>query len=282
GDVSHRGRADRGHRHALQTAERHGRGQTLGESHEQCRQRGAQQAGKDHPARPVPVRGRACEEETDREAEADPGRQPCRGRRRDPPVASHGGHQRDDGVGLADADDRGREKDRQHPPEVNPSLRLTSRRGHDLRRPNQLVECQLPGWLVATLRGMATTKSPSTRERLLAAARDEFATHGIAGARVDRIAAAAGANKERIYANFGSKEALFQIVVTQAMAEHADGIGLPEGDLAEYVGRLYDFHRRRPVLLRLMLWEALHYGDRPFDGGARQPNYRKKVEALAK
>lgn len=129
---------------------------------------------------------------------------------------------------------------------------------------------------------MATPKSPSTRERLLAAARDEFATHGIAGARVDRIAAAAGANKERIYANFGSKEALFQVVVTQAMAEHADGIGLPEGDLAEYVGRLYDFHRRRPVLLRLMLWEALHYGDRPFDGGARQPNYRKKVEALAK
>ncbi|MFO7192366.1 MULTISPECIES: TetR family transcriptional regulator [Thermocrispum] len=128
---------------------------------------------------------------------------------------------------------------------------------------------------------MATTRSRTTRERLLAAAREEFAAHGIAGARVDRIAAAAGVNKERIYANFGSKEALFQAVVTQAMAEHADGIGLPEGDLAEYVGRLYDFHRRHPTLLRLMLWEALHYGDRPFDSSSRQPSYRKKVEALA-
>ncbi|WGP07848.1 TetR family transcriptional regulator [Bacillus subtilis] len=128
---------------------------------------------------------------------------------------------------------------------------------------------------------MAETKSHSTRDRLLAAAREEFATHGIAGARVDRIASAAGANKERIYGNFGSKEALFLAVVTEAKAEHAEGIGMPEGDLADYVGRLYDFHRQHPVLLRLMLWEALYYGDRPVDDDPRQPSYRKKVEALA-
>ena len=128
---------------------------------------------------------------------------------------------------------------------------------------------------------MAETKSNSTRDRLLAAAREEFATHGIAGARVDRIASAAGANKERIYGNFGSKEALFQTVVTEAKAEHAEGIGLPGGDLAEYVGRLYDFHRQHPVLLRLMLWEALYSGDRPVDDDPRQPSYRTKVESLA-
>lgn len=128
---------------------------------------------------------------------------------------------------------------------------------------------------------MAESTSLSTRDRLLAAARAEFAAYGIAGARVDRIASAAGANKERIYGYFGSKEALFRAVVAEAMAEHAEEVGLPRGDLADYVGRLYDLHRRRPVLLRLMLWEALHYGDRPVDGDPRQSSYRKKVEALA-
>lgn len=52
----------------------------------------------------------------------------------------------------------------------------------------------------------------STREKLLAAARAEFAEHGIAGARVERIATQAGVNKERLYSNFGSKEKLFHAV----------------------------------------------------------------------
>src|SRR5689334_11886003 len=39
-----------------------------------------------------------------------------------------------------------------------------------------------------------------TRARILAAATAEFAERGLAGGRVDRIAAAADANKERIYA----------------------------------------------------------------------------------
>jgi AcrR family transcriptional regulator len=38
----------------------------------------------------------------------------------------------------------------------------------------------------------------ATKRRLLDAARDEFAAYGIAGARVDRIAEAAQANKAQI------------------------------------------------------------------------------------
>ncbi|HEY3483203.1 MAG TPA: TetR family transcriptional regulator, partial [Streptomyces sp.] len=45
-----------------------------------------------------------------------------------------------------------------------------------------------------------------TKRRLLAAATEEFAERGIAGARVDRIAAAAGCNKAMIYSYFGSKD----------------------------------------------------------------------------
>src|SRR5690625_681308 len=127
-----------------------------------------------------------------------------------------------------------------------------------------------------------TAAGSSTRDRLLAAAREEFAAHGIAGARVDRIARVAGANKERIYGYFGSKENLFQAVIAEAKAQHTAALGEPSGDLAEYVGRLYDHHHENPTLLRLMQWEALHYGDQPsVEGSGRADLYRDKVTALA-
>ena len=43
------------------------------------------------------------------------------------------------------------------------------------------------------------TRDPErTRARILDAARDEFAAHGLGGARVDRIATNAGANKRML------------------------------------------------------------------------------------
>lgn len=52
-----------------------------------------------------------------------------------------------------------------------------------------------------------------TRERILAAALDEFAEHGLAGARVDHIAGRAGINKAMIYYHFDSKEALYDHIL---------------------------------------------------------------------
>ena len=49
----------------------------------------------------------------------------------------------------------------------------------------------------------------ATKQRLISAATAEFAAHGLAGARVDRIAATAGANKAQIYHYFASKDELF-------------------------------------------------------------------------
>ena len=51
---------------------------------------------------------------------------------------------------------------------------------------------------------------------ILAAARDEFAEHGLGGARMDRIAERAGLNKRLIYYYFEDKERLFQAVLEQA------------------------------------------------------------------
>ena len=58
-----------------------------------------------------------------------------------------------------------------------------------------------------------------TREALLKAGLAEFAAKGLAGARTDAIAAAAGVNKALIYYYFKSKDALYLAVVEEHMKE---------------------------------------------------------------
>lgn len=121
-----------------------------------------------------------------------------------------------------------------------------------------------------------------TRSGLLRAARAEFAEYGLAGARVDRIAASAGVNKERIYGHFGNKDGLFDAVLAQTMVDAAADKPLQPGDgPAGYAGRTFDFHRAQPDLLRLLMWEAL---SRPVDSALgdaeRQAHYDRKVDGF--
>ncbi|GAA2161145.1 MULTISPECIES: TetR/AcrR family transcriptional regulator [Glycomyces] len=122
----------------------------------------------------------------------------------------------------------------------------------------------------------------TTREKLLRAAREVFAEHGLAHTRISDIAARSGVNRERVYGYFGSKEGLFDAVVNDALDELAEAVPLTPGeDLVEYVDRVHEFHRLHPQLLRLLLWEALHYRTEPLPGEAeRQVRYREKVKAL--
>jgi AcrR family transcriptional regulator len=55
----------------------------------------------------------------------------------------------------------------------------------------------------------------STKQRIFEAAVEEFAEHGVAGARVDRIAAKAQANKESIYRYYGTKDELLRRVIDE-------------------------------------------------------------------
>ena len=55
----------------------------------------------------------------------------------------------------------------------------------------------------------ATDRSAETRARILEAALREFSSLGLAGARMDQIAAAAGVNKALLYYHFDSKENLY-------------------------------------------------------------------------
>jgi AcrR family transcriptional regulator len=102
--------------------------------------------------------------------------------------------------------------------------------------------------------------SEETRKRLLAAATKEFAQYGIAGARVDRIAEAAGANKQAIYAYFGSKEGLFDAVFDALVLQTIGDIPIDAYDLPGYAGRLYDRYRSQPEILRIATWYAMERG----------------------
>ncbi|WBB67355.1 TetR family transcriptional regulator [Micromonospora sp. WMMD812] len=99
-----------------------------------------------------------------------------------------------------------------------------------------------------------------TRRRLLAAAAAEFAERGIAGARVDRIAAAAGANKAMIYAYFGNKDQLFDAVFDALVVSTVAEVPIDTDDLPGYAGRLFDRNQTHPQALRLMLWHSLERG----------------------
>jgi len=127
--------------------------------------------------------------------------------------------------------------------------------------------------------GAVAYDSQTTKDRILAAAAAEFAAYGVAGARVDRIAAAAQANKRAIYDYFGDKDKLFAAVLEQLMGELAEAVPPTAGeDLGTYAGRLFDYHRARPEALRLLLWEALEVGDQevPVEG-TRAAHYHDKI-----
>ncbi|MBF6285133.1 TetR/AcrR family transcriptional regulator [Nocardia cyriacigeorgica] len=125
-----------------------------------------------------------------------------------------------------------------------------------------------------------TKRSDATRQALLRAARDEFAEYGLAGARVDRIAEAAGVNKERIYGLFGSKDKLFDVILIDSLREFMETVQpLADTEVGDYVAKLFDYHHNNPKLLRLMLWEALHRGADAHDiDGWRADFYERKFD----
>lgn len=122
-----------------------------------------------------------------------------------------------------------------------------------------------------------------TKQRLLDAGTREFCDHGLSGARVDRIAARAGVNKERIYQYFGKKDAFFDIVVARALASVMDEvpfIGSGPEALGDYAGRLFDRHVRDQTMARLIFWEGLERGGEPVIGDERHARRDSKIATV--
>ena len=120
--------------------------------------------------------------------------------------------------------------------------------------------------------------STDTRRRLLDAAFEEFASHGLAGARVDRIAELAKANKRLIYAYYGNKEELFDTVMVRSLVVLADAVPFAADDLPGYAGALFDHMVAHPEMVRLTMWKLL---ERPNISAAEVEAYRPKVQAVA-
>lgn len=104
----------------------------------------------------------------------------------------------------------------------------------------------------------------STRDDILLAASREFEEHGLAGARIDRIADRTNFTKGMIYYHFASKEELYIAVIEKAylsirVAEDRPGEALsPIDALKQLVELTFDFHMGNPQIARLISIENIN------------------------
>ena len=118
-----------------------------------------------------------------------------------------------------------------------------------------------------------------TRQNLLTAARREFARCGLAGARVDEIAARAGVNKQLVYHYFGDKDALYLAVlewVYEEIREHERNLNLeglpPEQAIRKLIESSFDHLAAHPDFIVLLNDENR--------GGARHVRDSSRLEAM--
>ncbi len=126
--------------------------------------------------------------------------------------------------------------------------------------------------LVSQHRGASRNgKLPATAaERILNAAMREFAKHGFAGARVERIVSRADVSPRSLYYHFGSKRGLYDAVRERLSAQHFEDFvrGVTDEPLVDRLLANIDVAMtpRWQAWARLLMWEAL-------DGGAGSAPY---------
>ena len=123
-------------------------------------------------------------------------------------------------------------------------------------------------------------RAVETRQRILDAAVMVFSENGLNGATVDEIAAAAGVNKQRIYAYYGSKMGLFeaallavfqQVELFSAQSVKAAGAD-PENMTGIMLKNFIRVHAEHPAFWRLLSWANLE------GAGAASLNQARKNE----
>jgi AcrR family transcriptional regulator len=117
-----------------------------------------------------------------------------------------------------------------------------------------------------------------TRRRIFEAATAEFAAHGIAGARIDRIAAGARANKQLIYVYFGNKRRLFETVISDHVARFVESVPFDAERLPDYAAAAFDHFASNPEVTQLGQWHSLE----PGESAHRIPVIEKAIRARTK
>jgi AcrR family transcriptional regulator len=118
----------------------------------------------------------------------------------------------------------------------------------------------------------------ATKELLLAAATEEFSEYGFAGARIDRISELASTNKRMIYAYFGDKDKLFDVVIERQIGQLAEAVPLDPTDLGEFAAARFDYMLANPQARRLAAWRTF---ERAEPTAAERTSYQAKIDAIA-
>lgn len=112
-----------------------------------------------------------------------------------------------------------------------------------------------------------TNDPKRTMANIMEVAMAEFAEKGLAGARIDEIAAATHTSKRMIYYYFGSKEGLYLAVLEESyrrMREIEGQLNLddlePEAALRRLVEFTFDHHASNEVYIRLVVSENMNRG----------------------
>jgi AcrR family transcriptional regulator len=113
-----------------------------------------------------------------------------------------------------------------------------------------------------------TRNKERTQSAILAAATDEFAEKGFAGARIEKIAERSGSNKRMLYYYYQNKEDLFVAVMESAYKTIRDAeseLHLLELGPVEAIRRLitftWDYYLLHPEFLRLLNTENLYHAE---------------------
>ncbi|MFG1848630.1 TetR/AcrR family transcriptional regulator [Micromonospora carbonacea] len=128
--------------------------------------------------------------------------------------------------------------------------------------------------------GPVTAKGAATSRRILDAAAVEFAERGIAGARIDRITAAARTNKAQVYGYFGNKDGLFDAVIADRADQLMSAVPFDADDLPGSAVAMYDENLRDPQLVRLLTWLRLER--QPTGSLGRAADHESKLTAIAR
>jgi TetR/AcrR family transcriptional regulator len=114
-------------------------------------------------------------------------------------------------------------------------------------------------------RGRRKVENPETARRILAAAEEHFAAHGMAGARTDEIAAAAHANKAMLYYYFENKQRLHRAVLENLFEQLRQVVYSPAAPnatsrerLIRWVSGYFDFLATHPNYPRLIQRESMN------------------------
>jgi AcrR family transcriptional regulator len=128
---------------------------------------------------------------------------------------------------------------------------------------------------------MSARDVTATKQRIIDAARAEFADHGLAGARIDRIATTAKASKERLYAYYGDKESLFHAILDDDFGRFLSSVPFDSDDLPGYAVAVFDDLRGTPHVQRLMLWGQLQRQAARISRQAdANPQWEARLEAI--